>query len=338
MSDTHRNSHNAFRKMGIVTIVAVYLLILVGGIVRSTGAGMGCPDWPQCFGSWVPPTDVAQLPANYQEIYKDRGYADVEFNVYKTWTEYINRLIGVLIGIFIFLTLLLSVPYLKTDKTVFFLSLVSFILVGFQGWLGSVVVATNLAPWMVTVHMLVAIVLVFLLIYTVARSFTGKITLATIEGKSRINKILYFLLASSVLQIVLGTQVREAIDEIAASLSGNGRDTWIEQLGLGFYIHRSLSSLILAAHLYLLYLLKRNTIKNPVITKYTVALVSIVLLEILAGMGMAYLGIPAFLQPIHLLLAVAAIGIQFVLLLFINYDVVFVKSAAKTFNQAYSYK
>jgi cytochrome c oxidase assembly protein subunit 15 len=338
MSDNHRNSHNAFRKMGIVTIVAVYLLILVGGIVRSTGAGMGCPDWPQCFGSWVPPTDVAQLPVNYQEIYKDRGYADVEFNVFKTWTEYINRLIGVLIGIFIFLTLVLSIPYLKTDKTVFFLSFLSFILVGFQGWLGSVVVATNLAPWMVTVHMLVAIVLVFLLIYTVARSFTGKINIASIEGKSHINKILYFLLATSVIQIVLGTQVREAIDEIAASLNGSGRETWISELGIGFYIHRSLSSLILAAHLYLLYLLRKNTIKSAVITKYTVALISIVLLEIIAGIGMAYFGIPAFLQPIHLLLAVAAIGIQFVLLLFINYDNVFVKSAAKTFNQAYSYK
>jgi heme a synthase len=338
MSDNHRNSHSAFRKMGIVTIVAVYLLILVGGVVRSTGAGMGCPDWPQCFGSWVPPTDVSQLPADYQEIYKDRGYAEVEFNVYKTWTEYINRLIGVLIGIFIFLTLVLSVPFLKTDKTIFFLSLLSFILIGFQGWLGSVVVATNLAPWMVTVHMLVAILIVFLLIYTVARSFTDKISLGPIEGKSRINQVLLFLLATSVIQIVLGTQVREAIDEIAAGLKGGGRDTWIGQLGIGFYVHRSLSSIILAAHIYLLYLLKKNTRNNSLIYLYTVALVGVVLLEILAGVGMAYLGMPAFLQPLHLLLAVAAIGIQFVLLLFINYDKVFVKPAAKTFNQAYSYK
>lgn len=338
MSDNYRNSHNAFRKMGIVTIVAVYLLILVGGIVRSTGAGMGCPDWPQCFGTWVPPTDVTQLPDNYQEIYKDRGYADVEFNVYKTWIEYINRLVGVLIGIFIFVTLVLSVPFLKSDKTIFFLSLFSFILVGFQGWLGSVVVATNLAPWMITLHMLVAIILVFLLIYTVARSFTGTLNMANIEGKTRINQLLLLLLSTSIVQIVLGTQVREAIDEIAASMQGNNRNTWIEQLGASFYIHRSLSSIILIAHIYLVYLLQKHAKHKAIIYTYTIALVGVVVMEILAGIGMAYLAIPAFLQPIHLLLAIVAIGIQFILLLFINYKVVFVRSASSTFNQAYSYK
>ena len=62
--------------------------------MRASGAGMGCPDWPLCFGQWIPPTDVDQLPANYQEIYADRGYADTTFNATKTWIEYLNRLLG----------------------------------------------------------------------------------------------------------------------------------------------------------------------------------------------------------------------------------------------------
>jgi len=72
-----------FRRLGTLTIAAVYLVILAGGIVRASGAGMGCPDWPTCFGQWIPPTEEAQLPANYHDIYALRGYADTRFNPLK---------------------------------------------------------------------------------------------------------------------------------------------------------------------------------------------------------------------------------------------------------------
>src|SRR5690606_32327629 len=130
MNQKDRNNIGRFRRFSLITIIAVYALIFVGGVVRSTGSGMGCPDWPKCFGSFVPPTDVSQLPENYQDIYlakrveKNHRFVEMldalgfqkkareiendksiliegEFNPVKTWIEYGNRLLGATIGLLI---------------------------------------------------------------------------------------------------------------------------------------------------------------------------------------------------------------------------------------------
>jgi cytochrome c oxidase assembly protein subunit 15 len=315
--------HHTYRKFGIITIIAVYLLILVGGVVRSTGAGMGCPDWPRCFGQWIPPTDISQLPANYKEIFKVQGKEIADFDAFKTWIEYVNRLIGVLIGFFIFITFILSFSFFKKDRLVFYLSFLSFILVGFQGWLGSVVVATNLKPIMITLHMILALVIVNLLIYTVTRSYNTVFHTEQVANKKLLNTILTICMGLMLVQIVLGTQVREAIDEISAALNYTMRDTWIEKIGLNFYIHRSFSLLILALHIYLLYMLKKNVQMQSRLTVWTNALVILIVAEIGSGAVMAYFAIPAFMQPLHLLLGALIIGVQFLTLLIINYQRVF---------------
>ena len=152
---------NRFKIAAYLTLGIVVFLIWVGGFVRSTGAGMGCPDWPRCFGMWVPPTCECQISAEYLTAHHLNGE---KFNVYKTWTEYVNRLIGALTGLFIIGMFIMSLPYRKTKPLITWLSGLGVLLVGFEGWLGKKVVDSNLHEGMITIHMVVAMILLMVMI------------------------------------------------------------------------------------------------------------------------------------------------------------------------------
>lgn len=307
-----------FRRLGMLTVAAVYCLILIAGAVRATGSGMGCPDWPTCFGQWIPPTHESQLPADYQQIYADRGYAETTFNAKKTWIEYSNRLVGVLIGILIFLTMLASRGFRKHNALVTKLSVAAFFAVVFQGWLGSRVVASNLHPGMITLHMLLAQAIVAMLICAVMRSQKDVISADGINQLPDIfNKVLIAAMVMTILQMVMGTQVREAIDIIARSVET--RSIWIEQLPLIFKIHRSFSSLILFTNLWCVYQVWKHIPPGNPMRRFTLALGALIVSTIVIGVIMDRLHIPAFVQPLHLVLASLIFGVQITVFLFFRY-------------------
>jgi cytochrome c oxidase assembly protein subunit 15 len=301
-----------FWRVGLITIIAVYLLIFVGGVVRASGAGMGCPDWPTCFGQLVPPTQESQLPANYHEKYI--GYGDTTFNAVKTWTEYLNRLLGVSIGLLILTTLLRSIPFRKTDPTVFHLSLGVFALVGFQGWLGSRVVASELKPVLISAHMIVAFIIVTLLIYTISRSRQAWLSAIDIRSlPPRWRTVLTIALVLTLLQVAMGTQIREAVDGITNANELAERNIWREHFPIIFYVHRSFSSIILFTNLWLAWKLVRSLGLDNLFRRVGYALGGLVVLAVLTGVSLDRLGFPAFVQPFHLLLANLIFGCQFFL-------------------------
>lgn len=329
-----------FNKLCLSTLIAVYFLILAGGVVRSTGSGMGCPDWPRCFGQWVPPTSVEQLPENYKEVYsahrdrKNQKFANYlsligleeiankiradktilqesDFNTTKTWVEYINRLIGVVIGGFIILVFWSSRKFRKTRPRLFLYSAFTLVAVIVQGWFGSIVVSTNLTTWTITVHMLVALLIVAFLVYLYHTSSQGEET-----GKADVSLGLKMLIATSLLvlllQIVLGTEVREAIDVIAASVTD--RSVWVERLGLEFLIHRSFSLVVLVVNV-LLVLKLRKTSYDKALSRN---LIILILGTLVTGAGMGYFDVLPILQPFHLLLATVTFGVQLFVIFNLN--------------------
>lgn len=303
--------------------------------MRSTGSGMGCPDWPRCFGKWVPPVSVKELPTDYKEMYAEYrakknlrfarylsllGMEDTaqkllndpkvllenDFNATKTWIEYLNRVIGVIIGLLIFSVFISSLKFWRTERKLTFIAFATFLLVGFQGWIGSFVVSSNLTPWTITVHMFLALLIVALLIYMENQS----------NYDTMINSSLGFWwltasMAMLLLQILLGTQVREAIDRVAGLLP---REEWISNLDGTFIMHRSFSYIVLILHVGLIVKLwKTDTAKA-----FLLPLILLILSTILTGAGMALFAVPSYLQPVHLLLATVTFGMQFRLLLMLN--------------------
>ena len=320
----------SFKSFAKFTLISIFLIIVAGSVVRMTGSGMGCPDWPKCFGYLIPPTQVEQIQwkDNHSffkgqmiiveeellsaksdftsgdhfllenwDSYEKHDYAI--FNPSHTWFEYINRLIGALSGLFTFIMLLLSFRYWKTKRKIVFISGLVVFLMGFQAWLGATVVYSVLLPAQITIHMLVALLIVGLMMYLIYEIPETSVSRKVLVFDKALNKLLVIALVLSVIQIILGTQVRQIIDEIARSLSHSQRELWIDLAGNTFKVHRSFAISIVILHALLLY---RN-IKMKLGYRLVNILAIIVGLEVLSGIVLTYFDMLALMQPVHLVAA-----------------------------------
>lgn len=323
-----------FIRINWITLVFVFLVTVAGSFVRITGSGMGCPDWPKCFGQYIPPSDASHLPDNYKEIYATKRGKKVvkfakilkafgfekeanqilndksllieqDFSASKAWTEYINRLFGVMAGDGILIVFIWILRRYRSRKLVL-LSTVNLVLLIFQAWFGSIVVATNLVPWTITVHLLLALVIIvleLLILLEISPSQRRKIPLpAAMRWIIGISFLITFI------QMFLGTQVREYIDVLTQQ--GYGRESWTEKLGLAFYIHRSFSWLVLGM-LVLLFWLNWKGPKEKIVYTAFIVLVT----ELVSGVLLAYADMPGLVQTSHLIFATILFGVLFVAML-----------------------
>jgi len=316
-----------------IEIVLIFLVIIAGSVVRMSGSGMGCPDWPKCFGHLIPPTERAQLDwkpntaFNKKQIiikdealyYANEGFTSSNaynpsnwtkytkhdyalFNPVHTWIEYINRLIGAVSGLPMLAMFFLSLFLIRENWRYFVLSAAGLFMLGFEAWLGKLVVDGNLIPGSITIHMIGALLIVAILL--VFNALLEKDQAKNL-GYTRNFKLLSGLaVLTTLIQIGLGTQVRETVDTLQQA--GIARDQWMENMDLVFYIHRSFSILMLALNIWLW---RQNRLYKLGYWQWN-PIMLVLALELLAGIILAYFDLPYFAQPLHLLLGSILFALQ----------------------------
>lgn len=299
-----------FQRIIFWSIVGTYLVILAGSIVRGTGSGLGCPDWPRCFGRWVPPMDISELPANYKEVYKIAGKTIADFDPFKTWTEYINRLLGVVLGFFIVILFGMSFKMKHYERNIpwFCGGLLFLILV--QGGVGALVVSTHLKPFLITIHMFLAVLLLFGLLYL--RKYCKDLDNTAIVQKVDAKGLLLsrILVWTTFIQVLMGTQVRQQVDHYMRDTQEATNLTIIDHLGSMFYIHRSFSLVIFGLFVYLLVYFHKTGFNR---TAFFTALLGFfcVIGNLVSGIMLNYFQFPANAQPPHLFFGVMTLGLLY---------------------------
>ena len=136
-----------FQKLAAATVATTILLVTIGVIVRATGSGLGCPDWPLCHGQLIPAIDD-----------------------YKAWLEWIHRTVAVVIGFEVLGLAVLALRDHRDRRTLVAATLAAIVLVGFQAWLGKETVLQKNTGESVTAHLASAMALLGLLVWILARS------------------------------------------------------------------------------------------------------------------------------------------------------------------------
>ena len=318
-------------------MVMTFLVVLAGSVVRMTGSGMGCPDWPKCFGLMIPPTQaeevtwragasyepgrmliandtlwVAQEAILAEDFSKERDaghwtsydkHSYAIFNPLHTWVEFINRLLGALTGIPALL--LLTWAFWRGMKArhwkPFIWAMVHLLLLGLVAWLGKKVVDGNLIPFSITIHMVGAVAILVSLV-GMMQSITQHTQDAAVAVLGRTKGWLWIATALALVQLVIGTQVREQIDLLHHA--GILRSDWLGALPNEWKFHRSGSWLVALTQLVWIYPLR--SVSGPArITAMTI--VGLIAAQMVTGLLFVVADMPKVLQPVHLLLAVGLV-------------------------------
>ena len=149
-----RPSYSFFTKLNWVLVFMTFDLIVFGAFTRLTDSGLGCPDWPGCYGTSNPWHAIGDIQVAQSAL------PDGPVTVMKAWIEMIHRYLAMTVGALIVVQLGLAVRKIKSlGKQPLFGSLALLLLVCIQGAFGAWTVTMKLQPIIVTIHLMLALVL-----------------------------------------------------------------------------------------------------------------------------------------------------------------------------------
>jgi cytochrome c oxidase assembly protein subunit 15 len=296
-----------FKRFALISTIATYALIFIGGLVRVSGAGLGCPDWPKCFGRWFPPTNISQLPPDIDPA---------TFNFTLAWIEYFNRLVGVSIGILILITTILAVKYYRKAPKILYPSIAALLLVAYQGWQGGQVVESELKPIFVSIHMVLALVIASILIYVTQQSYYLERPEADRQAifPRGTHVWMGLLWLAGMVQVILGTQVREGLEILQEKFPLLAKAEFRDYIGPTNYIHAVLGIVLTLATIIAGYLiLKKSRYLTNLVRDSVWGLIVLILAQLAVGLALVTAGLPSLMQLFHLWIASLYMGVLFVL-------------------------
>jgi heme A synthase len=248
-----------FRRLALLTALFAYLQIALGGVVRVSGSGLGCPDWPLCHGRPYPPADVHAI------------------------IEYSHRAVGSVTGILIIATVVLAWTVFRTQRPlVAWLASASLIGIVGEGVLGGVVVARELSSWLVLFHLGLAMIILGFLVATAVMSLP---TSVGVKDRSFRRLAAAGAAATYLLLLTGSTVVASGADESCHSwpLCGNGFALSFAGADAFTMLHRGSVLLIGILLVYVLI----NALRQPGLRTIAIATLVVFALQIAVGAGSA---------------------------------------------------
>lgn len=289
-------------KLSLATTLAVFLLITVGAFVRASGSGLGCPDWPHCYGRWIPPTTLDEIPIEKR----------ADANITKTWIEYLNRLLGVTIGFLVVATAIQTVRVARHRRDLVASAVAATLLTGFQGWQGGQVVKKHLDPRFVTVHLFLAFVIGMLLIHVAIEARREALGESSRPAASaRLRKASFALVILALLQSAVGALVRGTIDLVEKANAEIGRDGWLEKVGAVDWIHRGMGQIVLLTTFVAAYCAVKDTGRPRWNRAWATMVIAVVAMQLGSAYFLAYHALPPAAQVLHVTFSSLLVGLAF---------------------------